>query len=129
MINGENLLNMINVKNETDSSQLVPNKLTNLQTNFLTMTLHLMQMGNKMAPSAAKAKLDNAFKKPVETLTLSEAKTIHADLFKVGASMVLGDLDGSALLELYRGTEYTTGAKLYKKQEEIRDAIEARFRL
>jgi hypothetical protein len=93
------------------------------------MTSQVMQLGNEMPPSVAKAKLDNAFKKPVDTLTQSEAKKIHADLFKVGTSMVFGNLDGSALLELHRGSDITSGAELYKKMEQTNEAIEARFNL
>jgi hypothetical protein len=93
------------------------------------MTSFVMQLGINMPASVAKAKLDNAFKKPVDTLTESEAKKIYADLFQVGTSIVFNNLDGSALLELYRGSEITSGAELYNKIEETSEAIEARFNL
>ena len=50
-----------------------------------------------MPPAVAKEKLDKAFKKPVENLTLSEAKTIHADLFMINAAVHFGTLDVPAL--------------------------------
>lgn len=88
-----------------------------------------MKLGINMPVSVAKAKLDNAFKKPVDALTESEAKKIYADLFQVGTSIVFKNIDGSALLELYRGTEFTSGAKLYNKIEETSTAITDRFNL
>jgi hypothetical protein len=82
-----------------------------------------------MPPAVAKKKLDKAFKKPEQTLTLSEAKNNHADPFEVNACMYFGNLDVGALLQLYQGTESISGIELHKKQECVRDAIEARFNI
>jgi hypothetical protein len=73
------------------------------------MTSYVMHLGNEMPPTVAKKKLDKAFKKPVEILTLSKAKKIHADLFMINASVHFGTLDVAALMELYHGTDNTCG--------------------
>jgi prephenate dehydrogenase len=88
-----------------------------------------MQLGNEMPPTVVKAKLDKAFKKPVETLTLSEAKKIHADLFEINASVYFDNLDVAALMQLHHGSDITSGAQLHEKLTRIKDAIEVRFNL
>jgi hypothetical protein len=99
------------------------------ETNFLTVTTYVMQLGNEMPPAVAKKKLDKAVKKPVETLTLSKAKKIHADLFEINASVYFGHLDVAALMELYHGTDITSEAQLHEQLARIKDAIEVRFNL
>jgi hypothetical protein len=93
------------------------------------MTAHVLQLGSEMPPAVAKKKLDEAFKKPVENLTLSEAKKIHADLFMINAAVHFGTLDVTALMELYHGTDITCGEQLHEKLARVKDAIQIRFNL
>jgi hypothetical protein len=92
-------------------------------------TVYVLQLGNEMPPAVAKEKMDEAFKKPVEDLTLSEAQKIHADLFMINAAVHFGTLDVAALMELYHGTEITSGEQLHEKLVHIKDAIQIRFNL
>jgi hypothetical protein len=69
------------------------------------------------------------FKKPVETLTLSEAKKIHTDLFMINTSVHFGTLDVVALMELYHGTDITCGEQLHEKLARMKDAIQIWFNL
>jgi hypothetical protein len=93
------------------------------------MTTYVLRLENEMPPAVAKEKLDEAFKKPVENLTLSEGKKIHAALFMINAAVHFGTLDVAALMELYHGTDMTCGEQLHEKLARVKDAIQIRFNL
>jgi hypothetical protein len=101
----------------------------NWQLTDSAMTAHVLQLENEMPPTVAKEKLDKAFKKPVENLTLSEAKKIHADLFMTNAAVHFGTLNVAALMELCHGTDMTCEEQLHKKLARVKDAIQIRFNL